>query len=125
MKKYLILSLAFAFALTTNAQNFFQKTSDGSMLWLNKQGYNTCLVKGMTENDATRTNERDYRTDNDTGLYALPVHHSHQYRRENRRNGCQQRNIARRSEFECVVLGYEIERTAADSAESECELVAP
>lgn len=53
MKKYLILSLAFAFALTTNAQNFFQKTSDGSMLWLNKQGYNTCLVKGMTDKDAT------------------------------------------------------------------------
>ena len=49
MKKYLILSLAFAFALTTNAQKFFQKTSDGSMLWLNKHGYNTCLVKGMTD----------------------------------------------------------------------------
>lgn len=53
MKKYLILSLAFAFALTTKAQIFFQKTSDGSMLWLNKQCYNTCLVKGMTDKDAT------------------------------------------------------------------------
>ena len=53
MKKYLILSLAFAFALTTKAQIFFQKTSDGSMLWLNKQGYNTCLVKGRTDKDAT------------------------------------------------------------------------
>ena len=37
MKKYLILSLAFAFALTTKAQIFLQKTSDGSMLWLNKR----------------------------------------------------------------------------------------
>lgn len=53
MKKYLILSLAFAFALTTKAQIFLQKTSDGSMLWLNKQCYNTCLVKGMTDKDAT------------------------------------------------------------------------
>lgn len=53
MKKYLILSLAFAFALTTKAQIFSQKTSDGSMLWLNKQGYNTCLVKGRTDKDAT------------------------------------------------------------------------
>ena len=59
MKKYLILSLAFAFALTTNAQNFFQKTSDGSMLWLNKQGYNTCLVKGMTDKDATLSIAKD------------------------------------------------------------------
>ena len=56
MKKYLILSLAFAFALTTKAQIFFQKTSDGSMLWLNKQCYNTCLVKGMTDKDATTFN---------------------------------------------------------------------
>lgn len=53
MKKYLILSLTFAFALTTKAQIFSQKTSDGSMLWLNKQGYNTCLVKGRTDKDAT------------------------------------------------------------------------
>lgn len=53
MKKYLILSLAFAFALTTKAQIFSQKTSDGSMLWLNKQDYNTCLVKGRTDKDAT------------------------------------------------------------------------
>lgn len=59
MKKYLILSLAFAFALTTNAQIFFQKTSDGSMLWLNKQGYNTCLVKGMTDKDATLSIAKD------------------------------------------------------------------
>lgn len=59
MKKYLILSLAFAFALTTNAQNFFQKTSNGSMLWLNKQGYNTCLVKGMTDKDATLSIAKD------------------------------------------------------------------
>lgn len=59
MKKYLILSLAFAFALTTNAQKFFQKTSDGSMLWLNKQGYNTCLVKGMTDKDATLSIAKD------------------------------------------------------------------
>ena len=59
MKKYLILSLAFAFALTTNAQNFFQETSDGSMLWLNKQGYNTCLVKGMTDKDATLSIAKD------------------------------------------------------------------
>lgn len=59
MKKYLILSLAFAFALTTNAQNFFQKTSDGSMLWLNKQGYNTCLVKGKTDKDATLSIAKD------------------------------------------------------------------
>lgn len=59
MKKYLILSLAFAFALTTNAQNFFQKTSDGSMLWLNKQGYNTCLIKGMTDKDATLSIAKD------------------------------------------------------------------
>ena len=59
MKKYLILSLAFAFALTTNAQNFFQKTSDGSMLWLNKQGYNTCLVKGMTDKDTTLSIAKD------------------------------------------------------------------
>uniref|UniRef100_UPI004026FA1D alpha-glucuronidase n=1 Tax=Segatella hominis TaxID=2518605 RepID=UPI004026FA1D len=59
MKKYLILSLAFAFALTTNAQNFFQKTSDGSMLWLNKHGYNTCLVKGMTDKDATLSIAKD------------------------------------------------------------------
>lgn len=59
MKKYLILSLAFAFALTTNAQFFFQKTSDGSMLWLNKQGYNTCLVKGKTDKDATLSIAKD------------------------------------------------------------------
>lgn len=59
MKKYLILSLAFAFALTTKAQLFFQKTSDGSMLWLNKQGYNTCLVKGMTDKDATLSIAKD------------------------------------------------------------------
>lgn len=59
MKKYLILSLAFAFALTTNAQIFSQKTSDGSMLWLNKQGYNTCLVKGMTDKDATLSIAKD------------------------------------------------------------------
>lgn len=59
MKKYLILSLAFAFALTTKAQIFFQKTSDGSMLWLNKQGYNTCLVKGMTGKDATLSIAKD------------------------------------------------------------------
>lgn len=59
MKKYLILSLAFAFALTTNAQIFLQKTSDGSMLWLNKQGYNTCLVKGMTDKDATLSIAKD------------------------------------------------------------------
>lgn len=59
MKKYLILSLAFAFALTTKAQFFFQKTSDGSMLWLNKQGYNTCLVKGMTDKDATLSIAKD------------------------------------------------------------------
>lgn len=59
MKKYLILSLAFAFALTTNAQIFFQKTSDGSMLWLNKQCYNTCLVKGMTDKDATLSIAKD------------------------------------------------------------------
>lgn len=59
MKKYLILSLAFAFALTTNAQIFFQKTSDGSMLWLNKQGYNTCLVKGKTDKDATLSIAKD------------------------------------------------------------------
>lgn len=59
MKKYLILSLAFAFALTTNAQFFFQKTSDGSMLWLNEQGYNTCLVKGMTDKDATLSIAKD------------------------------------------------------------------
>lgn len=59
MKKYLILSLAFAFALTTKAQIFFQKTSDGSMLWLNKQGYNTCLVKGMTAKDATLSIAKD------------------------------------------------------------------
>lgn len=59
MKKYLILSLAFAFALTTKAQFFFQKTSDGSMLWLNKQGYNTCLVKGMTAKDATLSIAKD------------------------------------------------------------------
>lgn len=57
MKKYLILSLAFA--LTTNAQFFFQKTSDGSMLWLNKQGYNTCLVKGKTDKDATLSIAKD------------------------------------------------------------------
>ena len=59
MKKYLILSLAFAFALTTKAQISFQKTSDGSMLWLNKQGYNTCLVKGMTNKDATLSIAKD------------------------------------------------------------------
>lgn len=59
MKKYLILSLAFAFALTTKAQIFFLKTSDGSMLWLNKQGYNTCLVKGMTDKDATLSIAKD------------------------------------------------------------------
>ncbi len=59
MKKYLILSLAFAFALTTKAQIFFQKTSDGSMLWLNKQGYNTCLVKGKTDKDATLSIAKD------------------------------------------------------------------
>lgn len=59
MKKYLILSLAFAFALTTKAQIFFQKTSDGSMLWLNKQSYNTCLVKGMTDKDATLSIAKD------------------------------------------------------------------
>ena len=59
MKKYLILSLAFAFALTTKAQIFLQKTSDGSMLWLNKQGYNTCLVKGMTDKDATLSIAKD------------------------------------------------------------------
>lgn len=59
MKKYLILSLAFAFALTTKAQIFFQKTNDGSMLWLNKQGYNTCLVKGMTDKDATLSIAKD------------------------------------------------------------------
>lgn len=59
MKKYLILSLAFAFALTTKAQIFFQKTSDGSMLWLNKQCYNTCLVKGMTDKDATLSIAKD------------------------------------------------------------------
>ncbi len=59
MKKYLILSLAFAFALTTKAQIFSQKTSDSSMLWLNKQGYNTCLVKGMTDKDATLSIAKD------------------------------------------------------------------
>lgn len=59
MKKYLILSLAFAFALTTKAQIFLQKTSDGSMLWLNKQCYNTCLVKGMTNKDATLSIAKD------------------------------------------------------------------
>lgn len=59
MKKYLILSLAFAFALTTKAQFFFQKTSDGSMLWLNKQCYNTCLVKGKTDKDATLSIAKD------------------------------------------------------------------
>ena len=59
MKKYLILSLAFAFALTTKAQIFLQKTSDGSMLWLNKQCYNTCLVKGMTDKDATLSIAKD------------------------------------------------------------------
>lgn len=59
MKKYLILSLAFAFALTTKAQIFSQKTSDGSILWLNKQGYNTCLVKGMTDKDATLSIAKD------------------------------------------------------------------
>lgn len=59
MKKYLILSLAFAFALTTKAQIFSQKTSNGSMLWLNKQGYNTCLVKGMTDKDATLSIAKD------------------------------------------------------------------
>lgn len=59
MKKYLILSLAFAFALTTKAQLFFQETSDGSMLWLNKQCYNTCLVKGKTDKDATLSIAKD------------------------------------------------------------------
>lgn len=59
MKKYLILSLAFAFAPTTKAQIFLQKTSDGSMLWLNKQCYNTCLVKGMTDKDATLSIAKD------------------------------------------------------------------
>lgn len=59
MKKYLILSLAFAFALTTKAQIFFQKTNDGSMLWLNKQGYNTCLVKGKTDKEATLSIAKD------------------------------------------------------------------
>lgn len=59
MKKYLILSLAFAFALTTKAQFFFQKTSDGSMLWLNKKGYNTCLAKGKTDKDATLSIAKD------------------------------------------------------------------
>ena len=59
MKKYLILSLAFAFALITKAQIFFQKTNDGSMLWLNKQGYNTCLVKGKTDKDATLSIAKD------------------------------------------------------------------
>lgn len=59
MKKYLILSLAFAFALTTKAQIFSQKTSDGSMLWLNKQDYNTCLVKGRTDKDATLSIAKD------------------------------------------------------------------
>lgn len=59
MKKYLILSLAFAFALTTKAQIFSQKTSDGSMLWLNKQCYNTCLVKGKTDKDATLSIAKD------------------------------------------------------------------
>lgn len=59
MKKYLILSLAFAFAPTTKAQIFFQKTNDGSMLWLNKQGYNTCLVKGKTDKDATLSIAKD------------------------------------------------------------------
>lgn len=59
MKKYLILSVAFAFALTTKAQIFFQKTSDGSMLWLNKQCYNTCLVKGKTDKDATLSIAKD------------------------------------------------------------------
>lgn len=59
MKEYLILSLAFAFALTTKAQIFLQKTSDGSMLWLNKQCYNTCLVKGMTDKDATLSIAKD------------------------------------------------------------------
>ena len=59
MKKYLILSLAFAFALTTNAQESSPKTSDGSMLWLNKQSYNTCLVKGMTDKDATLSIAKD------------------------------------------------------------------
>lgn len=59
MKKYLILSLAFAFALTTKAQIFFQKTNDGSMLWLNKQGYNTCLIKGKTDKDATLSIAKD------------------------------------------------------------------
>lgn len=59
MKKYLILSLAFAFALTTKAQIFLQKTSDGSMLWLNKQCYNTCLIKGMTDKDATLSIAKD------------------------------------------------------------------
>lgn len=59
MKKYLILSLAFAFALTTKAQILLQKTNDGSMLWLNKQCYNTCLVKGMTDKDATLSIAKD------------------------------------------------------------------
>lgn len=59
MKKYLILSLAFVFALTTKAQIFFQETSDGSMLWLNKQCYNTCLVKGKTDKDATLSIAKD------------------------------------------------------------------
>lgn len=59
MKKYLILSLAFAFALTTKAQILLQKTSDGSMLWLNKQCYNTCLVKGKTDKDATLSIAKD------------------------------------------------------------------
>lgn len=59
MKKYLILLLAFVFPLITNAQESSQKTSDGSMLWLNKQGYNTCLVKGMTDKDATLTIAKD------------------------------------------------------------------
>lgn len=59
MKKYLILSLAFAFALTTKAQIFFLKTNDGSMLWLNKQCYNTCLVKGKTDKDATLSIAKD------------------------------------------------------------------
>ena len=59
MKKYLILSLAFAFALTTNAQESSPKTSDGSMLWLNKQSYNTCLVKGKTDKDATLSIAKD------------------------------------------------------------------
>lgn len=29
------------------------------MLWLNKQGYNTCLVKGMTDKDATLSIAKD------------------------------------------------------------------